>query len=131
MQLLMNLKKIIDQASKTIDSIRTLMIEERLKYYNKYKQTLLDYNQTLKQLNDAENVSGKEISMLNRIIDNDKIEKNKLRNDIRNLENTIQEKFKNIDTLIDYIEEIKNISENDKKKYYKQKFMILLMIMIN
>ena len=131
MQLLMNLKKIIDQASKTIDSIRTLMIEERLKYYNKYKQTLLDYNQTLKQLNDAENVSGKEISMLNCIIDNDKIEKNKLRNDIRNLENTIQEKFKNIDTLIDYIEEIKNISENDKKKYYKQKFMILLMIMIN
>ena len=121
MQLLMNLKKIIDQASKTIDSIRTLMIEERLKYYNKYKQTLLDYNQTLKQLNDAENVSGKEISMLNRIIDNDKIEKNKLRNDIRNLENTIQEKFKNIDTLIDYIEEIKNISENDKKKVLQAK----------
>ena len=28
---------------------------------------------------------------------------------------TIQEKLKNIDTLIDYIEEIKNISENDKK----------------
>ena len=61
----------IDQASKTIDSIK----EERLKYYNKYKQSLLDYNQTLKQLNDAENVYGKEISMLNQIIDNDKIEK--------------------------------------------------------
>ena len=38
-----------------------------------------------------------------------------MRNDIKNLENTIQEKLKNIDTLIDYIEEIKNISENDKK----------------
>ena len=81
MQLLMNFKKkltdketlnkeIIDQASKTIDSIK----EERLKY-NKYKQSLLDYNETLKQLNDSENVYGKEISMLNRIIDNDKIEK--------------------------------------------------------
>ena len=81
MQLLMNFKKkltdketlnkeIIDQASKTIDSIK----EERLKY-NKYKQSLLDYNETLKQLNDSENVYGKEISMLNRIIDNDKIKK--------------------------------------------------------
>ena len=29
----------------------------------------------LKQLNDAENVYGKEISMLNQIIDNDTIEK--------------------------------------------------------
>ena len=38
-----------------------------------------------------------------------------MRNDIQNLENIIQEKFKNIDTLIDYIEEIKNISENNKK----------------
>ena len=38
-----------------------------------------------------------------------------MRNDIQNLENIIQEKFKNIDTLIDYIEEIKNISENNKR----------------
>ena len=67
-----------------------------------------DYNQALKQLNDAENVYGKEIGVLNRIIDNDKIEKNKLRNDIQNLENTIQEK-------LNEIEEIKSISEIDKK----------------
>ena len=82
MQLLMNLKKkltdkerinkeIIDQASETIDSIK----EERLKYYNKYKQLLNDYNQALKQLDDTENVYGKEIGMLNRTIDNNEIEK--------------------------------------------------------
>ena len=67
-----------------------------------------DYNQALKKLNDAENVYDREIGMLNRIINNDKIEKNKLRNDIKNLENTIQEK-------LNEIEETKNISENDKK----------------
>ena len=71
MQLLMNFKKltdketinkeIIDKANETIDSIK----EERLEYYNKYKQTLNDYNQALKQLNDTENVYGREIGMLN------------------------------------------------------------------
>ena len=82
MQLLMNLnkkltdketmnKEIIDQASETIDSIK----EKRLKYYNKYKQTLNDYNQALKQLNDAENVYGREIGVLNHVIDNDRIKK--------------------------------------------------------
>ena len=64
-------KEIIDQASETIDNIK----EERLKYYNEYKQTLHDYNQALKQLNDAENVHGREIGVLNCIIDNDRIKK--------------------------------------------------------
>ena len=114
MQLLMNFKKltdketinkeIIDKANETIDSIK----EERLEYYNKYKQTLNDYNQTLKQLNDTENVYGREIGMLNCTIDNNEIEQNKLRNDIQNLENIIQEK-------LNEIERIKNISQNDKK----------------
>ena len=57
MQLLMNFfkktdketinKEIIEQASETINSIK----EERLKYYNKYNQTLHEYSQALKQLN--------------------------------------------------------------------------------
>ena len=115
MQLLMNFKKkltdketinkeIIEQASETINSIK----EKRLKYYNKYNQTLHEYSQALKQLDKAENVYGREIGALNRIIDNDKTEKNELRNDIQNLENTIQEK-------LDEIEKIKNISKNNKE----------------
>ena len=67
-----------------------------------------DYNQALKQLNDTENVYGREIGTLNRTIDNDEIEKNDLRNDIQNLENTIQE-------TLNEIEKLKNISKKDKK----------------
>ena len=67
-----------------------------------------DYNQALKQLNDAEKVYGREIGTLNRTIDNDEIEKNELRNDIQSLENTIQEK-------LNEIEKIKSISKKDKK----------------
>ena len=72
--------------SDSIDSIK----EERLKYYNKYKQTLLDYNKVLKQLNNAENVYGREIGALNRTIDNNKIKENELSYKIQNLEDTIQ-----------------------------------------
>ena len=91
-------KEIIDQASETADNIK----EECLKYHNKYKQTLHYYNQALKQLNDAENVYGRETGILNRIIDNDEIEKNKLRNDIQNLENAIQEKLNEIEEIKKY-----------------------------
>ena len=42
-------KDIIDQASKTINENK----KERLKYHDKYKNTLFDYIKTLKQLNDA------------------------------------------------------------------------------
>ena len=72
-----------------------------------------DYIQALKQLNDTENVYGREKRVLNRIIDNDRIKKNDLRNDIQNLENIIQEK-------LNEIEKIKNISENDKKILQKK-----------
>ena len=71
------------------------------------------YNQALKQLNDAENVYGREIAVLNPIIDNDRIKKNELRNDIQNLENIIQEK-------LNEIRKIKNISENNKKILQKK-----------
>ena len=71
-----------------------------------------EYSQALKQLNEAENVYGREICVLNRSIDNDKTEKNELRNNIQNLESIIQEK-------LDEIEKIKNISKNDKKIFQK------------
>ena len=48
---------IIDQAKETIDENN----KERLKYYNKYKNTLVDYTNALEQLNKAENTYGKEI----------------------------------------------------------------------
>ena len=102
-------KEIIEQATETIISIK----EERLKYYNKYSQTLHGYSQALKQLNQAENVYGRETGVLNCIINNNKTEKNEFRNDIQNLENTIQEK-------LNEIEKIKNISKNDKKILQKK-----------
>ena len=72
-----------------------------------------EYSQALKQLNEAENVYGREICVLNRSIDNDKTEKNELRNNIQNLESIIQKK-------LDEIEKIKNISKNDKKIFQKK-----------
>ena len=69
------------------------------------------YSQALKQLNQAENVYGRETGVLNCIINNNKTEKNEFRND--NLENTIQEK-------LNEIEKIKNISKNDKKILQKK-----------
>ena len=91
---------------------------------------MIDYNKTLKQLDNAENVYGREIGILNRTIDNNKIKENKLKNNIQNLEDTIQEKLNEIYILIVNIEKIKNISENNKKILQK-KLMSLLIIMIN
>ena len=48
------IKDIIDQAGKTINSIK----EESSEYYNKYKQTLFKYTEALKQLYSANNVMG-------------------------------------------------------------------------
>ena len=50
-------QEIIDQARKTIDDNN----KERLEYYNRYKNTLVDYTNALEQLNKAENTYGKEI----------------------------------------------------------------------
>ena len=68
-------KDIIDQAKETINENN----KKRLKYYNKYKNTLFDYIKTLEQLNKAENTYGKEIGNLNNTI-------NELTNKIQNLE---------------------------------------------
>ena len=67
---------IIDQAKKAIDESN----KERSKYYNKYKNTLVDYTNALEQLNKAKNTYGRGISNLNNTI-------NELRNKTQNLEN--------------------------------------------
>ena len=67
---------IVDQTKKTIDENN----KERLKYYNKYKNTLVDYTNALEQLNSAENTYGKKIGNLNNTI-------NELKNKTWNLEN--------------------------------------------
>ena len=47
--------EIIDQARETIDDSN----KERLEYYNKYKNALVDYTNALEKLNKAENTYGK------------------------------------------------------------------------
>ena len=96
----------IDQAKETMDENN----KERLKYYNKYKNTLADYTNTLEQLNKAENTYGREIGNLNNTI-------NELRNKIQNLENAENKSLKTINELNDKLDELenKNISENDKE----------------
>ena len=47
-------QEIIDQAKEVIDESN----KEHLKYYNKYKNTLVDYTNTLEKLNKAENTYG-------------------------------------------------------------------------
>ena len=97
---------IVDQAKETIDENN----KERLKYYNKYKNTLFDYTNALEQLNKAENTYGKEIGNLNNTI-------NELRNKIQNLENVEKKSLEIINELNDKLDELenKNISENDKE----------------
>ena len=67
---------ITDQAKETIYENN----KERLKYYNKYKNTLVDYTNALEQLNKAENTYGREIGNLNNTV-------NELRNKLHDLEN--------------------------------------------
>ena len=75
-------KDIIDETSKIINENK----KERLKYYNKYKNTLFDYIKTLKQLNNDENTNGREIGNLNNTINDEAIRTNELRNRIEYLE---------------------------------------------
>ena len=97
---------IVDQARETIDENN----KERLKYYNKYKNTLVDYTNALEQLNKDENTYGGEIGNLNNTI-------NELRNKIQNLENVEKKSLETINELNDKLDELenKNISENDKE----------------
>ena len=55
-------QEIIDQAKEVIDESN----KECLKYYNKYKNTWVDYTNALEKLNKAENTYGKEIGNLNK-----------------------------------------------------------------
>ena len=99
-------KDIIYQAKKNIDENN----EERLKYYNKYKNTLVDYTNALEQINKGENTYGKEIGDLNNTI-------NELRNKMQNLENAEKKSSETINELNDRLDKLKNknISENDKE----------------
>ena len=65
-------KDIIDEASKTINENE----KERLEYHDKYKNTLSDYVETLKKLNNAENTYGREIGNLNNTINDERIRTN-------------------------------------------------------
>ena len=71
---------------------------------------MVDYTNTLKQLNKAENTYGIEIGNLNNTI-------NELRNKIQNLENVEKKSSEIINELHDKLDELenKNISENDKE----------------
>ena len=97
---------IVDQAKETIYENN----KERLKYCNKYKNTLVDYINALEQLNKAENTYGGEINNLNNTI-------NELRNKIQNLENVEKKSLEIINELNDKLDESenKNISEKYKE----------------
>ena len=97
---------IVDQAKETINEND----KECLKYYNKDKNTLVDYTNALEQLNKAENTYEREIGNLNNTI-------NELSNKIQNLENVEKKSLETINELNDKLNELenKNISENDKE----------------
>ena len=99
-------QEIVDQAKETTDENN----KERLKYYSKYKNTLVDCTNALEQLNKAENTYGREIGNLNNTI-------NELRNKIQNLENAEKKYLEIINELNDNLDELENktISENDKE----------------
>ena len=90
-------KDIIDQAKKTIDENNN----KHLKYYNKYKNTPVDYIKALEQLNKAENTYGRKIGNLNGTI-------NELRNKIQNLEDAEKKSLETINELIDKLDELEN-----------------------
>ena len=86
---------------------------------------MVDYTNALEQLNKAKNTYGKEIGNLNNTI-------NELRNKMQNLENAEKKSLEIINELNDKLDELenKNISENDKR-YYRQKLIVLLIIIVS
>ena len=108
-------KDIIDQTSKTINENK----KGRLKYHDKYKNTLFDYIKTLKQLNDAENTYGREIGNLNNTINDERIRTNELRNKIQYFKDAEEESFGIIDELNNKLDKLKNETfflKDDNKK---------------
>ena len=96
-------QEIIDQARETIDDSN----RKRLKYYNKYNNTLVDYTNALEKLNKAGNTYGKEINNLSNTI-------NELRNKIQNLENAEKKSSEIINELND---ELENKNKMIKRHY--------------
>ena len=112
-------KDITDETGKIINENK----QERLEYHNKYKNTLFDYIKTLKQLNNAENRYGREISDLNNTINDEAIRTNELMNKIEYLENAEEESLEIIDDLNIKLDELKNKKKNlkdDNKKLRKK-----------
>ena len=101
-------KHIVDQAGEAINSIK----EESPEYYNKYKQTLFEYIEALKQLNSAHNVYEREIGMLSIDLNNEKTRANELINKIQDLEKT-NELSSNI--LVDLAKELDELRNNESK----------------
>ena len=70
---------------------------------------MFDYINTLKQLNNAENIYGREIGNLNNTINNEAIRTNELRNRIEYLEDVEEESLQIMDDLHIKLDELKNI----------------------
>ena len=60
---------------------------------------MFEYTEALKQLNNAENVYGREIGMVNKTINNKRIRANELRDKIQKLKNNDEESLENIEEL--------------------------------
>ena len=109
-------KDIIDQAGETINSIK----EESSKYYNKYKQTLFEYTEALKQLNSANNMYVRKIGKLSTDLNNERIRANELINEIQELEKT-NELSSNI--LVDLSEKLDELKNNETKLKADNKYL--------
>ena len=101
-------KDIVDQAGETINRIK----EESSEFYNKYKQTLFEYIEALKQLNSVNNVYGREIGTLSIDLNNEKTRANELINKIQDLEKT-NELSSNV--LVDLAKELDELRNNENK----------------
>ena len=66
------------------------------------------YAQALKQLNNSENIYGREIGMLNGTINNERIRSNELINKIQKLGNTEQGALEIIEKLNEKIDKLEN-----------------------
>ena len=77
---------------------------------------MFDYINTLKQLNNAENTYGREISNLNNIINDETIRTNELRNRLQYLEDAEKESLEIIDELSNKLDKLKKKKNNDNKK---------------
>ena len=104
-------KDIIDQAAETINNIK----QENLEYYNKYKQNLFEYTKALEQLNNANNINGREIGNLTTDLNNERIRINELRNEIQDLENAQKMLVEITNRLHREINELKNSKTTLKK----------------